>query len=118
MVVVICMWIAAAWEYLCRLAINVNFMVTLYYMDYDFLLSGQFLDRDIEIDENEKVLLIPGQDPIPVVKRQVWRFVEKNIESGESDDHFCWTTVHPSSQGHGIIKGTFLDYKVQHILAV
>ena len=63
--------------------------------------------------------MIPGRDPIPVMKRQAWRFV-KNMEAHESDvnGHICWTTAYPSNQGHGVIKGTFLDYKVQHILAV
>ena len=87
-----------------------------------FTLSGQFLDSDVKIDENEKLLMIPGRDPIPVMKRQAWKFVEKNMESHERDANahikFCWTTAYPSNQGHGIIKGTFLDYKVQHILAV
>ena len=66
------------------------------------------------------MLLIPDQDPIPVMKRQVWKFVKNNLESDGNDDNlsFCWTTVYPGYQGHGIIRGTFLEYKVQHILAV
>ena len=85
-----------------------------------FTPSGQFLDSDIKIDENEKLLMIPGWDLVPVMKRQAWTFVEKNMEAHESDanGHICWTTAYPSNQGHGIIKGTFLDYKLQYILAV
>lgn len=61
--------------------------------------------------------MIPGQEPIPVMKRRMWRFVEKNIDSYESNDHFCWTAVYPSNQGYGIIKGSFTDYKVNDILS-
>lgn len=68
------------------------------------------------INEDKNLLLIPGEDPIPVTKRHVWRFVEKNLDSRGNDDHLCWTTVHSGSQGQGIIKGSFLDYKVKDIL--
>lgn len=63
--------------------------------------------------------MIPGEDPKPVMKRHVWRFVEKNLASYSVDeeDHFCWTTVHPSNQGQGMIKGSFLDYEVKDILS-
>ena len=82
-----------------------------------FIFSGQFLDKEIKIDEERQLLFIPGHEPKPMVKRPVWRFVERNLDTYDHDsDHFCWTTVHPSNQGQGIIKGSFIDYAVDDIV--
>ena len=78
---------------------------------------GQFLDKDVEIDEDKKLLIIPGREPMALMKRHVWRFMEKDLKSYDDNNQYCWTTVHPSNQGKGIIKGSFIDYEVKDILS-
>ena len=77
-------------------------------------LSGQFFSRGVEIDEDAKLLRIPGRSPVPVVKQDLWKFMEQDLKS----DSHCWTSVYHSSQGAGIIAGTYKDYIVDDLLAV
>ena len=33
----------------------------------------------MEIDETRKILILPGKEPVPVMRRPVWSFISKVI---------------------------------------
>ena len=76
--------------------------------------AGQFFRRGVKIDEDEKLLHIPGRPPVPVEKQDLWKFMEQNLH----DDSQCWTSAYHSSQGAGIVEGSYKDYIVDGLLAV
>ena len=79
-----------------------------------FCLSGQFFQEGVEIDETRKILISPGKEPVPVMRRPVWSFMEREV----ADDQLCWTAMNPGYQGEGLIDGTYLDYLVNDVLSV
>ena len=78
------------------------------------LFAGQFFRRGVKIDENAKLLYFPGRPPVPVVKQDLWKFMEHDLH----EDSQCWTSVYHSSQGAGLIAGSYEDYIVDDLLAV
>jgi hypothetical protein len=50
---------------------------------------------------------------VPVEKRDLWKFMSKSLVG----DRQCWTSAYPSSQGAGIVAGTYEDYVVDDHLA-
>ena len=80
-----------------------------------FLFPGQFFRKGVEIDEVHKILIMPNKNPVPVKRRPVWSFMER--EKVTSDDQLCWTAKNRSYQGKGLIDGTYLDYLVDDVLS-
>ena len=81
-------------------------------MSHD-LYAGQFFHKGVVIDEVRKILIMPDKEPVPVMRRPVWSFMEREI----ADDQLCWTTMNPGYQGEGLIEGTHSDYIVKNILS-
>ena len=65
----------------------------------------------MEIDETRKILILPGKEPVPVMRRPVWSFMEREV----ADDQLCWTAMNPGYQGEGLIDGTYFDYLVNDV---
>ena len=78
-----------------------------------FRSSGQFFRRGVEIDEVRKILIMPDKEPVPVMRRPVWSFMERE----QKDDQLCWTAMNPGYQGEGLIDGKHSNYIVDDILA-
>ena len=78
----------------------------------DSLFSGQFFRNGVEIDEVRKILIMPDKEPVPVMRRPVWSFMEREV----ADDQLCWTAMNPGYQGDGLIDGRYLDYLVDDVL--
>ena len=76
------------------------------------LFSGQFFRKGVEIDEVRKILIMPDKEPVPVMRRPVWSFMEREV----ADDQLCWTAMNPGYQGDGLIDGRYLDYLVDDVL--
>ena len=66
----------------------------------------------MEIDETRKILILPGKEPVPVMRRPVWSFMEREV----ADDQLCWTAMNPGYQGEGLIDGVHQNYIVDHVL--
>ena len=62
-----------------------------------------------------KILILPGKEPVPVMRRPVWSFMEHEV----ADDQLCWTAMNPGYQGEGLrlIDGTYFDYLVNDVLS-
>ena len=84
---------------------------------YQLLISfhhaGQFFRKGVDIDETRKILIMPDKEPVPVMRRPVWSFMERET----ADDQLCWTAMNPGYQGEGLIDGTYLDYLVDDVMA-
>ena len=80
---------------------------------YQFHNAGQFFQKGVEIDETRKILVLPGKEPVPVMRRPVWSFMEREV----ADDQLCWTAMNPGYQGEGLIDGTYFDYLVNDVLS-
>ncbi len=78
-----------------------------------FTISGQFFRGGVEIDTVRKLLILPGKEPVPVMRRPVWSFMEREIP----DDQLCWTAMNPGYQGEGLIDGTYLEYLVDDVVS-
>ena len=78
-----------------------------------FNLTGQFFRKEVAIDEVRKILILPGKEPVPVMRRPVWSFMEREV----ADDQLCWTAMNPGYQGEGLIDGTYFDYLVNDVLS-
>ena len=76
--------------------------------------TGQFFRDGVKINVDAQLLYVPGHPPVPVEKRDLWKFMLKSLVSDEQ----CWTSAYPSSQGAGIVGGTYEDYIVDDLLAV
>ena len=76
--------------------------------------AGQFFRDGVKIDAAAQLLYVPGHPPVPVEKRDLWKFMSKSLLG----DRRCWTSAYPSSQGAGIVAGTYEDYIVDSLLAV
>ena len=77
------------------------------------LSTGQFLRAGIDIDETRQLLLLPNMPPVPVMSRQVWRFMERDVP----EKQVCWMAMNWGNQGKGLIEGHYLEYSVSDILA-
>ena len=76
--------------------------------------AGQFFRDGVEIDIDAQLLHVPGHSPVPVEERDLWKFMSKSLIG----DRQCWTSAYPSSQGAGIVAGTYQDYIVDDLLAI
>lgn len=59
-----------------------------------------------------RLLLLPDMEPLPVAKRPVWSYMERQVKS----DQFCWTAMNYGYQGAGLILGSYKDYAVRDLL--
>ncbi len=75
--------------------------------------TGQFFRAGVDIDEVRRVLLLPSLDPVPVMRRPVWAFMERE----DKDNQLCWTAMNPGYQGDGLLEGHYLDYLVNDVLS-
>lgn len=73
---------------------------------------GQFFRQGVEIDDVRKMLILPGMEPVPIVRQQVWNFMERHVQSNQ----FCWTAKNCGHQGEGLIIGHYGDYEVNDVL--
>ena len=71
---------------------------------------GQFFRKGVEIDETRKILILPGKEPVPVMRQCL-------MECEVADDQLCWTAMNPGYQGEGLIDGTYFDYLVNSVLS-
>ncbi len=76
-------------------------------------LPGQFFRPGVDIDEVRRLLVLPTLDSVPVMRRPVWAFMERE----EKDDQLCWTAMNPGYQGKGLLEGHYLDYLVNDVLS-
>ncbi len=74
--------------------------------------TGQFFRTGVEIDVVRKILIMPNKEPVPVMRRPVWSFMERE----KTDDQLCWTAMNPGYQGEGLISGTYYDYLVDDVM--
>ena len=79
-----------------------------------FFLAGQFFRGGVGIDADARLLRVPGRLPVPVEQQDLWKFMELSLHG----DTKCWTSAYHSSQGAGIVEGTYKDYIVDGLLAV
>ena len=77
-------------------------------------LIGQFYRQGVEIDGVRKMLIIPHKEPIPIMRRPIWSFMERE---NDEEAEFCWTAMNSGFQGHGLIDGNYLNYKVSDLLS-
>ena len=82
-----------------------------------YILTGQFFRHGVNLDADTKLLHVPGyRRPVPVELTSVWKFMEQSFHG--NNDTKCWTSVYHSSQGAGIVEGSYQDYIVDGLLAV
>ena len=74
---------------------------------------GQFFRNGVEVDTVRKILIMPNKEPVPVMRRPVWSFMERET----ADDQLCWTAMNSGYQGEGLIDGTYFDYLVDDVLS-
>ena len=74
---------------------------------------GQFFRKGVEIDETRKLLMLPTMDPVPVMRRPVWSFMEREVPK----EQLCWAAMNWGYQGKGLIEGHYLDYLVDSVLS-
>ena len=69
----------------------------------------------MDIDETRKLLFLPNNPPVPVMRRPLWSFMERerSTDSGE----LCWTAMNSGYQGEGLIDGHYLKYLVDNVLS-
>ncbi len=89
---------------------SASFDLTFLYLS----LAGQFFHEGVRIDEDAKLLRMPGLPPVPVEEQDLWKFTKQSFHS----DSKCWASAYHSSQGAGIVAGTFEDYIVDDLLSV
>ena len=77
-------------------------------------LIGQFYRQGVEIDGVRKMLIIPNKEPVPIMRRPIWSFMERE---NDKEAEFCWTAMNSGFQGHGLIDGNYLNYKVSDLLS-
>ena len=77
------------------------------------MIIGQFFRDRIEIDESRRLLLLPEMEPVAVMRKPVWHFMERE----EKEDQLCWVAMNPGYQGKKLIEGHYLDYVVNDVLS-
>ena len=75
---------------------------------------GQFFRGGVSLDRIRKLLILPGKEPIPIQRKPLWAFMER--ERGDSTN-FCWVAMNPGYQGEGLIDGSYFDYLVDDVLS-
>ena len=79
-------------------------------------LLGQFLRPGVKLDEDKVSMIFPGREkPQPMRQRKLFSFLHADAPQLFDKDQLCWTTKKPSQQGVGLIEGSYLDYKVDHV---
>jgi len=78
-----------------------------------FNFSGQFFREGVEIDSTRGFLVMPNKEPVPVTRRPIWAFMERE----KANKDFCWTAMNYGYQGEGLIDGSHSDYVVPDVLA-
>ena len=73
--------------------------------------TGQFFCQGVEIDKIPKILIMPNKEPVPLIRRHVWSFMERK----QIDSQLCWTAMNPGYQGEGLIDGKHSNYIV-HVI--
>ena len=68
----------------------------------------------MKVNVDAKLLHLPGRRPVPVEQKPLWKFMEHSFHR----DTKCWTSLYTSSQGVGLVEGTYQDYIVDGLLAV
>ena len=63
------------------------------------------------IDKVRKILIMPDKEPVPVMRRPVWSFMERE----KREDKLCWTAMNPGYQGKKLIDFTYKDYQVKDV---
>lgn len=76
-------------------------------------LIGQFFRKGVDIDATRHLLLLPGMEPVPVVRKPIWHFMERD----NKEDRLCWVAKNPGYQGKRLIQGSYLDYVVDDLLS-
>ena len=74
---------------------------------------GQFLRSGVEVDESRRILFLPDMEPVPVMRKPVWHFMERD----DPDEQLCWVSMNPGYQGKRLIQGHYLDYLVGSVLS-
>ena len=67
------------------------------------MLAGQFFRDGVDIDVETQFLHVPDRPPVPVQEKDLWKFMEESFQK----DTKCWTSAYHSSQGAGIVAGTY-----------
>ena len=67
----------------------------------------------MSIDVDAQLLHVPSHPPVPVERRDLWKFMSRKLV----DYRQCWTSAYSSSQGAGIVAGTYQNYIVDDLLA-
>ena len=75
--------------------------------------AGQFFRHGVEIDEARRLLVLPDMDPVPVMRKPVWHFMERE----SPDEQLCWVAMNPGYQGKKLLQGHYLDYLVNDVLS-
>ena len=75
---------------------------------------GQFFHPNVALDEVRKMLILPGKEPVPIQRKPLWAFMEREV--GDSTN-FCWAAMNPGYQGEGLIDGSYFDYLVDDVLS-
>lgn len=76
--------------------------------------AGQFFRNGVEIDETRHLLFLPNMEPVPIMRKPIWHFMER--ETPESQ--MCWVAMNPGYQGKRLIEGSYLDYIVDDLLSI
>ena len=68
----------------------------------------------MDIDEARRLLQLPNMQPVPVMHKPIWHFMEQETP----DDQLCWVAMNPGYQGKKLIEGSYLDYVVDDLLSM
>ncbi len=82
-----------------------------YLVNYTYI--GQFFRDGVEVDEARRLLEIPNMEPVPVMRKPVWHFMEQETP----EEQLCWVAMNPGYQGKKLIEGHYLDYLVDDVLS-
>lgn len=74
---------------------------------------GQFFRSGVEIDEMQRIAILPNKKPVPVRNRPLWGFMKHKTAVNQH----CWTAMNHGEQGEGLIDGVYRDYLVNNILS-
>ena len=80
---------------------------------YVIIHAGQFFRPGVEIAKARRLLLLPGMEPVAVMRKPVWHFMER----AEKEDQFCWVAMNPGYQGKKLIQGHYLHYVVNDLFS-
>ena len=72
----------------------------------------------MDIDESRHILILPDMEPVPVQRKSIWHFMERERgKKSEVEPKFCWVAMNPGYQGKKLIAGSYLDYIVDDLLS-